>query len=128
MLCRVHRGERVVELILIGLVTKEVAYTEWTNLFDRLRAEHVLGYHLLVDLTRADSNIVFAEMADIVQFIRQDPIGFDKIGIFCETPLNYGTSRMFQSLYREKQNDIKVSSSRETLISWMMGYHYKSSR
>ncbi len=119
MLCRVHKDERLVEVIFIGLVTQETALVEWKNLYDQLRTQQVSGYHLLVDLTRAEGDIVFAEMLDIIQLIRQHPIGFEKIGIFCQTPLNYGTSRMFQSLYREKQANIKIDSSRDALISWM---------
>ncbi len=119
MLCRIHKEERLVEVIFIGLLTKETALIVWKNLYDQLRAQQVSGYHLLVDLTRAEIDIVFAEMMDFVHLLRTQSLGFEKIGIFCETPLNYGTSRMFQSLYREKQNIIKIDSSREALISWM---------
>jgi len=119
MLCRVHKDERIAEVIFIGLVTKETALVAWKNVYDQLRAQQVSGYHLIVDLTRAEGDIVFAEMLDIIQLMRRHPIGFEKIGILCETPLNYGTSRMFQSLYREKQANIKIDSSRETLTSWL---------
>jgi hypothetical protein len=57
MLCRVHKDERIVEVIFIGLVTKEIALSELKNLYDQLRAQQVSGYHLLVDLIRAESDI-----------------------------------------------------------------------
>jgi hypothetical protein len=120
MLCRVHKDERIVEVIFTGLVTKEIALSELKNLYDQLRAQQVSGYHLLVDLIRAEGDIVFAEMMDVVHLLRKQTLGFEKIGVLCETPLNYGTSRMFQLLYREKQSNIKIDSSRESLISWMM--------
>ncbi len=119
MLLRIHKDECIVEIIFIGRLTKTIAHAELLKLYEQLRLETVSGHRLLVDLTRAESHVSFAEMQSLVQFIRQNSLGFEKIGVLCETPLNYGTSRMFQSLYREKESRIKIDSSRETLISWM---------
>lgn len=71
MLCRVHKDERIAEVIFIGLVTKEIALSELKNLYDQLRAQRVSGYHLLLDLTQAESDIVFAEMMDVVHLLRK---------------------------------------------------------
>ncbi len=120
MLYRIHKEEHFVEVIFIGLLTEKTVYANLIELINCLRSENISsGYRLLVDLSRAESCLSFSEMLNLVRFIRQHGVDFDKIAVLPETPLNYGTSRMFQLLYREKSDDIKIDWCRKTLIAWL---------
>lgn len=119
MVCRIHKHEKIVEVIFIGLLTEKTVQKDLVELICQFRSNITPGYHLLVDLTRAESNLRFGEMLNLVRFIRPNCVGFEKIGVLCENLLNFGTSRMFQLLYREKSDDIKIDLCRKALISWL---------
>ncbi len=114
-----RKDEPIVEFIFVGKVTFSSALDELRDFYACVPEGLLSNYGVLVELTSAKLEISYEEMREIVRCAQAWATRSRKIAICCESALNYGTARMFQSVHQNGANLVKISSNRAELIAWL---------
>jgi hypothetical protein len=79
------------------------------------------GLHILCDFTAATTPPTFAELEEIVAFIKRNAavVGRKKVAIVAADAMTFGAARQFQALSHSGPNTVQLFNNRESALTWL---------